>query len=738
MMKTTTTMNEYFQPLLVCALASTLVLASVTPATAATLKYNPASNTLQATVANTKALELSLGKAKIIKLAYPVSRLSISNPNVVGLVLISPTEVQLIGKSIGVANLLLWNQSGQSYQTMDLSVHRDVSVLSSKIQEIAPAIKIVPMAADDTVILTGVADSEETAQLVYDIAKAYFETSSSTAAPAASGAAANSASGSAAPAAPSSSASTSSSFSQGSALTGQGSQHIINMIRIAGKPSTKAEMIQARLRDLDSHITLNVVPGFGAQEKAILSGRVKNASLVAKAVNLTSLFYGVPGIKVLAGPGGNTIPQNTSASSSSSSGSAFTAGQGGELIGNASNNVLHGQIVTDTSGNVVSMLEIAERPQVRCSVKIMEVRKVNGLTFNNSLRYYGEQARAATFGGTKGTAIVSDKTVKITTIPTFFGANVTGIEDAELGLKIGKELSALLSGLVTEGKARVLAEPTITSISGEPGSFLAGGEFPVPTSNVNGQVNVEFKQFGVRLNLLPTVTERGTIHMQVSPEVSSIDREAGVKVSGFDIPGLRTNRSQAVVEMHDGENFVMSGLFNQDMTDTLSKTPLLGQIPILGNLFRSKAFQNKESELVIVIHPEIQHGLDLSYEEPKSEAVSVAPHLEEASTVKKTVTLEKPLEAKISSEVVSPQKPSPALTETVSQVQTIWEKVKRELRESEMKTASAALPASLEKASVKMKLVVGKPQRAGLTHQKATILSESFFSEDPLPAKTLH
>src|SRR5207253_602972 len=115
-----------------------------------------------------------------------------------------------------------------------------------------------------------------------------------------------------------------------------------------------------------------------------------------------------------------------------------------------------------------------------------------------------------------------------------------------------------------------------------------------------------------------------TIHMQVSPEVSSLDPSAGISVSGFVVPGLRSRRSQTVLEMKNGDNFVLSGLYNDDMTDDSFKTPLLGQIPILGALFRSQQYQRNQTEMIIVIHPEIQNDLnDMSA--TKAASVPVTP-----------------------------------------------------------------------------------------------------------------
>lgn len=366
-------------------------------------------------------------------------------------------------------------------------------------------------------------------------------------------------------------------------------------------------MVQELVKGLDENIVLKIVPGFGGQEKAFLNGRVKNATMVSKAVNLVSLFYGKPGIKVLTGQGGNLVNSGVAGATSGNTGTgdfsadSLTAG----LIGNLNNNMLHSSVITDESGNVISLLEIEERPQVRCTIKFLEVRKDRrfGSTINNVLRSNGVTgvSYGGSFAPTPGPATIAG----LLSIPT-------GAAASQLGILLGSDFATLLSSVITDGDARVLAEPTVTSISGEPASFLAGGEFPIPVISATGQVTIVFKQFGVRLQMLATVTERNTIHMQVTPEVSTLDPASGITLSGVTVPGLRTRRSQGVVEMNNGDFFVMSGLYNDQEQDNYFKTPLLGQLPILGSLFRSQDFQRNKTELVIVIHPEVENSMNMS------------------------------------------------------------------------------------------------------------------------------
>lgn len=167
-------------------------------------------------------------------------------------------------------------------------------------------------------------------------------------------------------------------------------------------------------------------------------------------------------------------------------------------------------------------------------------------------------------------------------------------------------LSFQLDALEQNGLVRTLAQPNLIALSGETAYFLAGGEFPVPTGiSQNGQVSIEFKEFGVSLKFTPTLLEDGLINLLVAPEVSSLDPAAGIDLNGLRVPGLRTRRAKTTLELRDGQSFAMAGLIQSDFNDTVRAVPLLGKIPILGALFRSTSFNRNETELVIIVTPRI-------------------------------------------------------------------------------------------------------------------------------------
>ncbi len=164
---------------------------------------------------------------------------------------------------------------------------------------------------------------------------------------------------------------------------------------------------------------------------------------------------------------------------------------------------------------------------------------------------------------------------------------------------------SMVRALQTQGALRQLAEPNLIAMDGSQASFLAGGEFPVPVvqagSGGGSSVSVVFKEYGVRLNFKPTIIDEDHIRLELEPEVSTIDFSNGVKFDGFLIPALRTRRAKTSVELRDGQSFALAGLLDNSETKTLSKVPVLGDIPVLGALFRSKSFQKNESELMFIV-----------------------------------------------------------------------------------------------------------------------------------------
>jgi pilus assembly protein CpaC len=166
-------------------------------------------------------------------------------------------------------------------------------------------------------------------------------------------------------------------------------------------------------------------------------------------------------------------------------------------------------------------------------------------------------------------------------------------------------VSGLIDALQAEGLVTVLAEPNLTAISGETANFLAGGEFPVPISQGLQQITIEWKRFGVNVDFAPIVLSGNRISVKVRPEVSELTDTGSVVVNNIKIPGLAVRRAETTVELASGQSFAIAGLFQNNVTTSVQQLPGLGDIPVLGTLFRSSRFQRHESELVIIVTPYI-------------------------------------------------------------------------------------------------------------------------------------
>ena len=198
------------------------------------------------------------------------------------------------------------------------------------------------------------------------------------------------------------------------------------------------------------------------------------------------------------------------------------------------------------------------------------------------------------------------------------GVSATGLGNAltAAGAVAGgtKDVAALIRALAQDNLVRILAEPNLTVMSGQPGSFLAGGEFPVPVGQQNGTITIEFKKYGVTLGVVPTVLSDGRINLHVNPEVSQLTDQGAVKLTAantsLSVPALTVRRAETSVELGSGQTYAIAGLLQDQSTQTTTGIPFLGDLPIIGSLFRSTSFQRQETELVILVTPYIVRPVD--------------------------------------------------------------------------------------------------------------------------------
>jgi pilus assembly protein CpaC len=276
------------------------------------------------------------------------------------------------------------------------------------------------------------------------------------------------------------------------------------------------------------------------------------------------------------------------------SGTLRTAGEADEAVQTARSFVGAGQTVE-------SRLAVLESQQVNLRVRIAEMSRavVRNLGVNwSALGNIGMIAKFSPFAALNLVAN-ADPTLPIPNPnnPLNLGGNINGIIDA----------------LATDNLAHVLAEPNLTAMSGETASFLVGGEFPIPVAGGINQVTVEFKQYGISLAFVPTVESGDRINMKVRPEVSALTTVGAVQLSvgnsTIQVPALTVRRAETTVELASGQSFAIAGLLQDDTTLSGSALPGIGEVPILGALFRSDGFQRNETELVIVITPYLVRGV---------------------------------------------------------------------------------------------------------------------------------
>ncbi|MGE8321339.1 MAG: type II and III secretion system protein family protein, partial [Comamonas sp.] len=174
----------------------------------------------------------------------------------------------------------------------------------------------------------------------------------------------------------------------------------------------------------------------------------------------------------------------------------------------------------------------------------------------------------------------------------------------------GRGITAQLGFLEGNGLARVLAKPTLVAHTGQTASFLAGGEIPVPVPSGNSNnISIQYKEFGVKLQLTPTILSDERVALKVAPEASDLDHSQGVTINGVSVPALRTRRADTMVELGDGESFIIGGLVSRSTLSSVNKVPLLGDLPILGAFFKNLNYSQEETELVIIVTPHLVQPL---------------------------------------------------------------------------------------------------------------------------------
>ncbi|MGI3170552.1 type II and III secretion system protein family protein [Pseudooceanicola sp. C21-150M6] len=250
---------------------------------------------------------------------------------------------------------------------------------------------------------------------------------------------------------------------------------------------------------------------------------------------------------------------------------------------------------------VSNLMSVGGVQQVMLKVRFAEMQRSVSKSLSASLA-----ADGSIFGGgtgiTAGAGRYSNSGSQPNGLSGTLPASNTNSGATLLGFNAGSvQIGVLLEALETKGVVRTLAEPNLVALSGQEAKFLAGGEYPVPVSQDNGSVTVEFKPFGVEMNFIPRVVDKDLINLEMKASVSSIDPTNGFELDAFRIDAFKKRETSTTVELRDGQSFAIAGLLQDDFQDTKSAVPWLGDIPVLGALFRSAEYQRDQSELVVII-----------------------------------------------------------------------------------------------------------------------------------------
>ncbi len=382
-------------------------------------------------------LELTMGKSKVLDLPVAIKRASLANPEVADTVVLSPTQIYLTGKTIGVTNLTLWNESGKMMGMYDVVIAPDVTRLKENLHKTLPEENGILVNSDhDHITLSGTASNANNLNRALSMAEAYAP------------------------------------------------KKIVNAMQVGGVQQVMLEVRVAEMsRELIKRLGLNF---------AVVGEDFFAVSVLANLTRLAALAHPI------------------------------------------------GQTATVAS-------EVTQAIQ-------------GAFGFNAA------------------------------------GMSVIGFVDA----------------LKEENLLKVLAKPTLMALNGQEAAFLAGGEFPIPVPQAFGLVTIQFKKFGVGLVFTPNVLNSKHISLNVAPEVSELDFTNALRTQGFVVPAITTRRAATTIELADGQSFAIGGLLRDNVRESIKKVPVLGEIPILGALFRSSSFQKSETELVIIVTPHLVKPLDMA------------------------------------------------------------------------------------------------------------------------------
>jgi Flp pilus assembly secretin CpaC len=581
-------------------------------------------------------IDVKVSQSRTFKMKNKILRTSISDPAIAEPVVVAENQLVLLGKAPGASTLVIWDDAGNSV-AVDVKVSRDYSKLQAMLRQIDPRIVVQPFSVggSDRVLLRGDVDHPESVIRGFSVANAFMD-------------------------------------DRGMKIVAANSRILDARVGEQGQGGGGGGGGQtgrlSSISSVDKYLYFSNLNNNVSRAQAMVSdgGRVASLIRVRKVplivlhctfmemntaavrelgvqlgVNFTnqSFSFGIGGQNNIGQPGGNGFFLTSLPGTNGTQGSTsfpFGIGSVNPVIGTApapgTGTVLNavsgaagangGVTITPTfvpaAQNILGfiqqgMTKSAQFGATTAPVQFTAASVIPQLVGNQVINTPISQIGQAVFNQVPqllGQAFLLGAPGGATFSPTGLGNTYTSTANFNSGASSRWSINPSVQGLISHSRARVLAEPTLVTLSGERAAFLAGGEIPLPQSVATAGTaltSVSFEPFGLRLNMIPVLMENGNINLQVSPEERIISNSLQFNLPGTttNVPGFTTRKTQTVVELKPGQELYISGLVSANSGRELDKTPIVGEVPVLGALYRSKAFSKNESELVVAVRPEI-------------------------------------------------------------------------------------------------------------------------------------
>lgn len=508
--------------------------------------------------ATPRLINLPRGSSMAIDLPTDAHDAIVSNPAVAEALTHSSRRYTIIGIAPGQTDAVFLDSAGRTILSLRIRVDAGTYALQDTIDRIAPGSQAHAEALNDSIVLTGLVTSPGEADKIVQLARAFVS-------------------------AP---------------------EKVLNMMTVAGSDQVtlKVRVVEVQ-RSIIKQLGLSSDVVFNSGSQAISFGRSNTYGVNGSSQGGGSACFGQTGARTTnfsnsSGVVGSNRVNTVTGTQTTNLGTTLTTSDGRSL--NFINANPGAVVVTDTSGNVTNLSGQAAADYLR-----------NTVSSGNASNSIGQLATAVGQAASGSTLSNLLQAVTGVTSGNSLSNSLQSAVSSAFSTITGTNANACMQAFERVGLIRTLAEPNLTSVNGEDASFLAGGEFPVPTGrDQQGNITVEYKPYGVSLAFRPVVQSGGNISMQINVEVSELSNTGGLTigagtVSSITLPALSVRRSQTTVELPSGGSMMIAGLLQESTRQTVDSLPGVNSLPVIGSLFRSRDFLSGETELVVIVEPYI-------------------------------------------------------------------------------------------------------------------------------------